>query len=127
MIMNYLIKSNMIKEVSYISFLFGISYFHTIFVFPVIISYISINTYNSIIIFLLVLIQIDNLNLFYDLSKNMPPVEINKDVNTENIKIIINQLAYISRKQEEYIYQKHLKYKKSNRMTRSYNDLNNIE
>ena len=47
--MNYLIKLNMIKEVGYISFLFGVSYFHTIFVFPVIISYISINTYNCVL------------------------------------------------------------------------------
>lgn len=126
MIMNYLINSLMIKEITYIGFLIGVSHFHTLFIFPVITSYISINIYNSILIFLLVLIQIDNLNLFYDLSKNTN-IEINKDVNTENIKIIINQLAYISRKQEEFIYQKHLKYKKNGRMTRSYNDLNNIE
>ncbi len=107
----------MIKEVSYIGLLITIINIYTLFVFPIIISYISLNTYNTIIIFLLVLIQIDNSK-----KKN---IEINNDVNIENIKIIINQLAYISRKQEEYIYRQHLKY--TGRMSRSYNDLNNIE
>jgi len=129
MIIDYLMRLYMIKELSYISFLIGISYFHTLFVFPVITSYISTELYNNIIIFLLVLIKIDNIILYYDYYNNKKVDNfIINDINAENLKIIINQLSYISRKQEEFIYQKHLRYKNSNnRMTRSCNDLNNIQ
>jgi len=119
----------MIKKVCVLTIILSISIFHTSVIYPIINSYISYNIYITLLFSYLILLQIDNYNLFIDL-KSKEIIQINNnvnDINVDNLNLIIKQLSNISRKQEEFIYKKYIKYKNiDNRMTRSCNDLNNI-
>lgn len=78
----------------------SISYLYNILLYPYIISLISIDIYNTIIISIIILVQLDNFNLFYEL-KNYKPDDINSNMEEKYIKIITTQLGYIIEKQNE--------------------------
>lgn len=93
----------MILEVSYITFIFIISYFYNLYLKSYILLLIPSFYYNNIIISLLLLIQLDNFHLYKELSDNT-----NED---KYIKIIKQQIEYINKYEIEQIKGK-WKYKK---------------
>ena len=119
----------MIKEIILLIIIQLISIIYNYYLFPLIIKIISYNIYHNIIISLIILIQIDNFTLYYDLTTN-------NSLNTEPLKpnplkddkingIILNYLTYISKKQDE-IYKMNIKRGFNKRISRSYNNLNEI-
>lgn len=101
---------------------------------PQITEIIGINNYNLISTFLIIITQIDNFSLFYDLKQKK---EITNDINDTKmneryLKIISHQLSFICRKQEEIQKQVSINNSKANmviltsRHSKSYNDLNEL-
>lgn len=134
-----ILKSNqitMIKQIILLLFIDLISIIYNKYIFPFIINYISYEYYNIGIIFMLILTQIDNFTIYNDYInlinkyKNVPTpiqsptIEPLKDHKINGI--ILNYLTYISNKQDE-IYKMNIKKKRfNNRISRSYNNLNDI-
>jgi len=126
----------MIKQIVLLFIIDVISITYNKYIFPFIIKYVSYEYYNIGIIFMLILTQIDNFTIYNDYInlknkyKNVPTpiqsptIEPLKDNKINGI--ILNYLTYISNKQDE-IYKMNIKKKKfNNRISRSYNNLNDI-
>lgn len=126
----------MIKQIVLLFIIDVISITYNKYIFPFIIKYVSYEYYNIGIIFMLILTQIDNFTIYNDYInlKNKynnvstpiqsPTIEPLKDNKINGI--ILNYLTYISNKQDE-IYKMNIKKKRfNNRISRSYNNLNDI-
>jgi len=126
----------MIKQIVLLFIIDVISITYNKYIFPFIIKYVSYEYYNIGIIFMLILTQIDNFTIYNDYInlknkyKNVstpiqsPTIEPLKDHKINGI--ILNYLTYISNKQDE-IYKMNIKKKRfNNRISRSYNNLNDI-
>ena len=126
----------MIKQIVLLFIIDVISITYNKYIFPFIIKYVSYEYYNIGIIFMLILTQIDNFTIYNDYInlknkyKNVstpiqsPTIEPLKDNKINGI--ILNYLTYISNKQDE-IYKMNIKKKRfNNRISRSYNNLNDI-
>jgi len=105
------------KEICLLFFISFISIIYNNFITPYLLLYINKNLYDNIIIIYVILTQIDNYYIYIDLNKSIKT----RDINGENLNLIVNQLSNISRKQEEFIYKKHIKY--HTRMSKSCSDL----
>ena len=104
----------MTKEFCFLCFIFFISIIYNDFIIPYLLIYINKKLYDNIVISYVILTQIDNYYLYLDNQIKT------RDINYENLNLI---LSNISRKQEEFIKKKHIKY--HTRMTKSCNDLKN--
>ena len=124
----------MIKELILLSSVGMVTYAYNSLLMPQLTEIIGINNYNLISTFIIIITQIDNFSLFYDLQKKK---EITNDLNDNKmneryLKIISNQLSFICRKQEELQKQVSINNNKANmvilasRHSKSYNDLNEI-
>lgn len=116
----------MIKEIILLVFIYIISTFYNEMIQPIIMEYISINYYNNILISILILIQIDNFTLFYDLSKSLENKNNNSQIEEKYMKIILNQIEYINKKERE-INRRIVKFKENHKkLNRSCNDICNL-
>jgi hypothetical protein len=107
-----------------LSVIYGIACLYNMNIYPYIITVMDVSYYNNIIISFLILIQIDNFTLFYDLSKKIDIENNNSKVEDKYLKIILNQINYINKKEQE-IERKKLKFKER-RNNRSCNDIYNM-
>lgn len=114
----------MIREIMLLSVIYGIACLYNMNVYPYIITVMDASYYHNIIISFLILIQIDNFTLFYDLSKKIDIENNNSKVEDKYLKIILNQINYINKKEQE-IEKKKLKFKER-RNNRSCNDIYNM-
>lgn len=113
----------MIKEFILLTVIYSIATLYNMNMYPYIITIIEPCYYHNIIISFLILIQIDNFTLFYDLSKKLDTENNNSKVEDKYMKIILNQIDYINKKEKE-IERKKLKYKDPHRRNnRSCNDI----
>jgi hypothetical protein len=117
----------MIKEMMLLSVIYGFASLYNMNVYPYIITIIDLFYYHNIIISFLILIQIDNFTLFYDLSKKIDIENNNTKVEDKYLKIILNQIDYINKKEKD-IERKKLKFKETynKRNNRSCNDIYNL-
>lgn len=115
---------SMIRELMLLSVIYGIACLYNMNVYPYIITVMDASYYHNIIISFLILIQIDNFTLFYDLSKKIDIENNNTKVEDKYLKIILNQINYINKKEQE-IERKKLKFKER-RNNRSCNDIYNM-
>lgn len=116
----------MIKEIMLLSIIYSFASLYNHYIYPLIINNIDHIYYNNIIISFLILIQIDNFSLFYDLSKKIEVENNNSKVEDKYLKIILNQIAYINKKEQDF-ERKKLKFKESNKRNyRSCNDIFNL-
>ncbi len=116
----------MIKEIILLGFIYIISTIYNEIIQPIIIKYINIDYYNNIIISLLILIQIDNFTLFYDLSKKLENENNNSRIEDKYMKIILNQIEYINKKEREF-NRKIVRFKDNHKkINRSCNDIFNL-
>jgi len=106
----------MIKQSILIILIYFTSYIYNLTIYPIIITYINHNFYNNIIISLLILIQIDNFTLFYDLSKKNENLNNRSRIEDKYINIILKQIEYINKEKRELLYI-------TKRKTKSYNDI----
>ena len=92
----------MISELSLIILLGIISYLYNILIYPYVVLLISLNLYNTILIFMVLIVQLDNFSLFTEINKlKTENNNINNIMEDKYVKIISNQLAFICKKQEE--------------------------
>ena len=115
---------SMIREIMLLSVIYGIACLYNMNVYPFIITVMDVSYYNNIIISFLILIQIDNFTLFYDLSKKIDIENNNSKVEDKYLKIILNQINYINKKEQDF-ERKKLKFKER-RNNRSCNDIYNM-
>lgn len=115
----------MLKQIIILSIIYGISIFYNSFIQPEILNYIKIEYYNNIVISLLILIQIDNFILFYDLSKKVDLETSHTKIEDKYLKIILNQIAYINKKENDY-NKKVIKMKENHKKYKSYNDISEL-
>ena len=115
---------SMIREIMLLSVIYGIACLYNMNVYPFIITVMDVSYYNNIIISFLILIQIDNFTLFYDLSKKINIENNNSKVEDKYLKIILNQINYINKKEQDF-ERKKLKFKER-RNNRSCNDIYNM-
>lgn len=116
----------MIKEIIFLSTIYIISSFYNEIIQPIIIKTIPIEYYNNIVISLLILIQIDNFTLFYDLSKRQDNDNTNSKIEDKYMKIILNQIEYINKKEREF-NRKIVRFKDNHKkINRSCNDIFNL-
>lgn len=116
----------MIKEMMLLSVIYGFASLYNMNVYPYIITIIDPFHYHNIIISFLILIQIDNFTLFYDLSKKIDIENNNTKVEDKYLKIILNQIDYINKKEKD-IKRKKLKFEETyKRNNRSCNDIYNL-
>jgi len=92
----------MISGIILLLFIGYISYLYNLIIYPYVILIIPIDIYNICLIFIIILVQLDNFNLFYELKNN----NNNKNdelINFEDkyIKIIKAQMSYIIEKQND--------------------------
>jgi len=123
----------MIRELILLSSIGVLSYGYNSLIFPQIIEMISLNTYNLIVTYLLIMTQIDNFSLYFDLQKKREIANGNNDtdnkMNERYLKIISHQLSFICRKQEDIQKSISINNRKTemviltHRHSRSYNDL----
>lgn len=92
----------MIKQLTFLIIIYFISIIYNKTIYPYIIIYISVEYYNNIIISLLILIQIDNFTLFYDLSKKIETETNHSKIEDKYIKTILNQIDYINKKEMDF-------------------------
>ena len=114
----------MIREIMLLSVIYGIACLYNMNVYPYIITVMDASYYHNIIISFLILIQIDNFTLFYDLSKKIDIENNNSKVEDKYLKIILNQINYINKKEQDF-ERKKLKFKER-RNNRSCNDIYNM-
>jgi hypothetical protein len=107
-----------------LSVIYGIACLYNMNVYPYIITVMDASYYHNIIISFLILIQIDNFTLFYDLSKKIDIENNNSKVEDKYLKIILNQINYINKKEQDF-ERKKLKFKER-RNNRSCNDIYNM-
>jgi len=91
----------MIKEMMLLSVIYGIACLYNMNIYPTLMTIMDPFYYNNIIISFLILIQIDNFTLFYDLSKKIDIENNNSKVEDKYLKIILNQINYINKKEQE--------------------------
>jgi len=117
----------MIKGLILLMAIYSFASIYNQFIQPFIIYYITIFYYNNIVISLLILIQIDNFLLFYDLmNKNKYEYERNK-VEDKYIKLILNGIDYINKKEKEFTKKK-WRFKENNfKIHRSCNDIYDLK
>jgi len=89
----------MYKKINILLLIYIISCLYNKFIYHYIILLISIKTYNNLLIFLIILIQLDNFSLLFELENKK--IEETNIIQDKYIKIISNQLSYICKKQEE--------------------------
>jgi hypothetical protein len=107
-----------------LSVIYGNACLYNMNVYPYIITVMDASYYHNIIISFLILIQIDNFTLFYDLSKKIDIENNNSKVEDKYLKIILNQINYINKKEQDF-ERKKLKFKER-RNNRSCNDIYNM-
>ena len=114
----------MIKEFIYLSLIGYISYIYNLYIYPIVIKIISEHIYNNLIIFMIIIIQIDNIIIYNDLKIKKEIENDNENIYDRNMKIIIQQLSLIIKNQEE-ISIRHIRHQmlKNRKITRSLNDL----
>lgn len=116
----------MIREIMLLSVIYGIAILYNMNIYPILITIIDPFYYNNIILSFLILIQIDNFTLFYDLSKKIDIEHNNSKVEDKYLKIILNQIDYINKKEKDF-ERKKLKFKDNyKRIYRSCNDIYNM-
>lgn len=116
----------MIKQLTFLIIIYFISFIYNKTIYPYIITYISVEYYNNIIISLLILIQIDNFTLFYDLSKKIETETNHSKIEDKYIKTILNQIDYINKKEMDF-NRRITKFKDNyKKIHRSCNDIYNL-
>jgi hypothetical protein len=84
----------MIRETSLLSIIGLITLIYNHFIYPYILLIISANNHNFIVIFSLILVQIDNFSLLKEIKEKQ-----NDNIMEEKyLKVISNQLYYICKK-----------------------------
>ena len=109
----------MFKEILLLLMIYSTSILYNIFISPFLLTFISQNIYNNLIISLVILTQIDNFILYMDYKNK--DIKLIKDINMENFNIIMNQLKILTQKN----YMK--KIKKIIKLNKSYNDLSDLK
>lgn len=89
----------MLSEVFLLALIGIISYLYNLIIYPYILLLMSTNLYNNIIIYILIILQIDNFSLYYELNTYIK--EDNDKMDELYKRIISQQLAYICKKQKE--------------------------
>ena len=89
----------MISEAFLLALIGLVSYLYNLLIYPYIILLISVNIYNNILIYILIILQIDNFSLLHEL--NAYKKEDNDKMDERYIRIISGQIAYICNKQNE--------------------------
>jgi len=86
----------MIKEISLLTVITFITLIYNYYLYPCVLLMISVDTHNFILVFTSILVQIDNISLLNEIKEK----ERVKDNIMENryLKMISNQLYYISNK-----------------------------
>jgi hypothetical protein len=108
----------MLNKVLYIILIGLISHIYNIIIYPNIILIIDPLIYNDMIMFLLMIIQIDSIIIYNDYKKN----DKNLDIDIY-MKIISSQLSIIINNQEEIKKSKII----NKKITRSYNDIYRLQ
>jgi len=90
----------MISGIILLLFIGYISYLYNLIIYPYVILIIPIDIYNICIVFIIIIVQLDNFNLFYELKNNNKNDELIKFENKYR-KIITTQMGYIIEKQNE--------------------------
>ncbi len=91
----------MIKEITFLSIIGLMSFIYNLFIYRYMIMMIGENIYNHIIIFIIIIVQIDNISLYNDLKNNNND-KTNDKTNDKYMRIIMNQMTYIIRQNNEY-------------------------
>lgn len=116
----------MIKEIILLSFIYVTAYIYNLKIAPIIIQNIGNFYYNNIIISALILIQIDNFTLFYDLTKKTENEKLHSNIEDKYFRTILKQIDYINKRENDF-NRKIVKFKKNfHKIHRSCNDLYNI-
>ena len=116
----------MIKEFLLLSVIYTISIIYNNNIKPMIIYYLTLDYYENLIISLLILIQIDNFTLFYDLSKKIDVETSHTKIEDKYLKIIVNQIAYINKKEQDF-NRRIVRFKENHKkINRSHNDIYNL-
>jgi len=89
----------MLSEAFLLALIGLLSYLYNLIIYPYILLLISINLYNNIIIYLIIILQIDNFSLYHELNTYIK--EDNDRMDERYKRIISQQLAYICKKQQE--------------------------
>lgn len=84
----------MVKEISLLFFISFISIIYNNFITPYLLLYINKNFYENVLIIYVILTQIDNYYLYNDLNKSIKT----RDINAENLNLIVKRLSNISNK-----------------------------
>jgi len=121
------------REIIFLGIIGLMSYIYNLFIYKYVIMMMGEYVYNQMIIFIILLVKIDNISLYNELM-------INKDINKNNIdkindkymRIMMNQMTYIIRQNNDFmkIYDNKLKTKYKNHKSftnKSCNDLHNIK
>lgn len=109
----------MLKEFILLFLIYSTSIFYNTYIKYLILYIIPYNIYNNLIISLIILIQLDNLILFYDYKNK--DINLIKDINMENFNIILDNLKQISKNS------KMIKMNKINRINKINKSCNNLE
>jgi len=96
----------MIKETSLITLIGIISIIYNNFIYPYILIIINENTHNFFLVFISILVQLDNFSLLQKIEEK----KVDNIMEEKNLKIISNQLYYICRTLDNH----HYKYKTYN-------------
>ena len=92
----------MIKQLIFLSVIYLFSHIYNQCIYPYIIKYIYPEYYNNTLISLLILIQINNFTLFYDLSKKIETESNHSKIEDKYIKTILNQIEYINKREMDF-------------------------
>jgi hypothetical protein len=116
----------MIKELLLLSIIYSISIIYNDNIRPILIYYLTSEYYNNLIISLLILIQIDNFTLFYDLTKKTELETSHTKIEDKYLKIILNQISYINKKEQDF-NRRIVRFKENHKkINRSHNDIFNL-
>ena len=124
-----IINLKMINSFIYISLILYISYLYNLYIYPLIIQIITLNIYNNLLIFIVIITQIDSFIIYNDYikNKNNDNNNNNNDINNKYMSMISQQLSLIIKNQNEMclIKSKH-QMLKNRSITRSLNDLTTL-
>lgn len=115
----------MIRETSLLSIIALITLIYNHFIYPYILLLISENNHNFLIVFSLILVQIDNFSLLKEIKEK----ENDNIMEEKYLKVISNQLYYICNKVDNidnYKKQNNHKNYNYNKMFKSCGDLSSI-
>lgn len=116
----------MIKEIILLSFIYITAIIFNLNLAPTIIESIGSFYYNNIIISALILVQIDNFSLYYDLTKKIEKETNHSNIEDKYLKTILKQIDYINKREKDF-NRKIVRFKENfNKINRSCNDLYNI-